>query len=101
MIDIAKFYARLDALDPRINPIIPDATGAKSRAEILKLLLNRTEILMSVLDNRPDNLLRLKGAGIIQAIQAERSKPAVEALRQVLAQTANHINDRLPKCKTS
>lgn len=82
MIDVIKFYDRLDQLDPRLNPIVIDPYASRSSDtspdKILKRNLQNAEILMAVLNDSCDNLLRLKGGSVIRAIQNAREAVAAE-----------------------
>ena len=83
MIDVVKFYARLDALDPRLFPIIIEKYTVAGKditpAEILARNLKAAEVLMSVLDDDLENLLRVKGGSVIRAIQDARQAVAEAA----------------------
>lgn len=73
--DIAKFFTRLDELDPRLFPVYPLCVipaGCKTVDEVLKLNLRNCEILLSVLNHQPKNPLRIKCVRVIHAIQTER-----------------------------
>lgn len=98
MIDVGKFYDRLDHLDPRLFPIIiekyTNRGSDRTEKEILRDNLKHAEVLMSVLNDDSDNLLRVKGGSVIRALQDARQ--AVAEGESVERNEGKH--DHLARC---
>lgn len=70
MVDLLKFYRCLDRLDPRVNPIPRESP--KPYGEIVKQRITEVQLLLSLMDDSEQNVLRLKGRDVLFHLENER-----------------------------